>query len=258
MTKIGESKYWDMLWDHYKKAPSIALCRVPELEYASTLDVSSPFLDHCCGDGFFASIAWPNINIDVGCDISVNSIDSARKKKTYKKLEVCDVSKEISYPDKTFNLIFNNSALEHILDLDHALFEVSRVLDKKGVFAFNVLNHRYFQWWPLSEKAKKDYRIWQPFYHAFSLKEWEQRLNKAGMELVSVDGYFDRKSSAILAKLDYYFSGYYIRKKISPFIVKYFLFNRVQQVLWKRKLAELTWKTEPDSGSGYFIKAKKK
>ena len=255
MTKIGESKYWNMLWEQYKQAPSIALCRVPELEYASTIDVTVPTLDHCCGDGVFASMAWRNTKIDAGCDIQIKSIEHARRKKIYKRSDVCDVSKKMPYSDKTFDLVFNNSALEHILDLDSALSEVARVLSKKGVFAFNVLNHRYFQWWPLSEKAKRDYREWQPFYHAFSLEEWKQRLSKVGMEILSVSGYFDRESTAILAKLDYFFSGFYIRRKTNLFIIKYFLLKHYQQILLKKHLAKLTWKTEPDDGSGFFIKA---
>jgi len=258
MKRISESKFWNELWEQYKLAPSIAFCRVPELEYASSLDVTVPTLDHCCGDGIFAYMAWKDIKIDAGCDILVDSIEQARRKNIYRRVDVCDVSKKMPYPDNTFNLVFNNSALEHILDLDSALSEVSRVLSKNGVFAFNVLNHRYFQWWPLSKKSEREYKAWQPFYHALSLEEWEKRLNQAGLEVVSVNGYFDRESSSILAKLDYYFSGYYIRRKTNLFIIKYFLLKNSQFNLWKKHLENLTWRTEPDSGSGYYIKAKKK
>ena len=57
--KVGTSRFWSLLWTRSTLAPSVALCRVPELEYAATLDVTGRVLDHCCGDGMFASLAWP-------------------------------------------------------------------------------------------------------------------------------------------------------------------------------------------------------
>ena len=55
---VGESRFWDLLWKQYSAAPSVVLCRVPEQEYASTLDVKGGVLDHCCRNGRFASLAW--------------------------------------------------------------------------------------------------------------------------------------------------------------------------------------------------------
>ena len=134
MGKVETSRFWSLLWTRYTLAPSVALCRVPELEYAATLDVTGRVLDHCCGDGMFASFAWPDRRVSAGCDVHANSIAAARSLGIYSRLDGCDASKRLPYEDDAFDLVFNNSALEHIKDVDAALFEVSRVLADGGFF----------------------------------------------------------------------------------------------------------------------------
>ena len=104
MKQVKDSIFWEALWEHYKSAPSIAFCRVPELEYASGLDVNLKVLDHCCGDGIFASLAWPNMLLEAGCDIQAHTIQNARQKRIYKRADICDVSAKLPYEDKTFDI----------------------------------------------------------------------------------------------------------------------------------------------------------
>ena len=253
--KIAQSSYWSTLWKHYTAAPSVALCRVPELEYAASLNARGNFLDHCCGDGYFASLAWKQERIFAGCDISEISIALAEKIGIYGRLDICDASISLPYEAETFDVVFNNSALEHIYDLDSALLEISRVLRPGGILALNVLNHRYFEWWPLDDRSKQVYRDWQPFYHALSIEEWKQRLSKAGLELFDHKGYFDREISQRFAKLDYLFSGYYIRGLNFWYVKMYLRLNSLISSILKRQLEGLDWKTDPDAGAGYFIRA---
>jgi SAM-dependent methyltransferase len=252
---VGKSKFWELLWKYYSNAPSIVLCRVPELEYASQLQIRNAFLDHCCGDGIFSSLAWPGKKFAAGCDINQYLIETARSRGIYSRLDVCDASKKLPYESHSFSLIFNNSALEHILDLDAAIKEIVRILASEGIFAFNVLNHRYFEWWPLDDTTKNGYRKWQPFYHALSLEEWSRRLSNAGLKIVSVEGYFDQKTSCELAFLDYYFSGYYIAHMKNIHVLWYRYLPIIPKIYWKHRLSVLNWKIDPDSGSGYFIQA---
>ena len=254
-TVAGKNRFWNPLWGLYASTPSIAFCRIPELEYASSLNVKNAVLDHCCGDGWFASLAWPGQKLHAGCDINPASVDHAARLGIYSRLNVCDVSQQLPYNDCSFDLIFNNSALEHITDLDTTLAEVARVLVPGGTLAFNVLNHRYFEWWPLDEEAKAGYREWQPFYHALNLDEWTQKLALVGLKIASVEGYFDRQAARMLARLDCAFSGVYNANRPSALVSAY---NRLPQIMhryWRWRLSSLTWKTEPDQGAGYFIKA---
>lgn len=254
---LGESRFWDSLWKHYALAPSIAFCRVPELEYASQLKVSPFMLDHCCGDGVFASLAWTGEKIPAGCDINETSVNQARGKNIYARLETCDVSRRTPFAPESFDLIFNNSALEHVPDLDGALVEVRRMLKPGGRFAFNVLNHRYFEWWQVGEAEKQAYREWQPFYHALSLDEWKLKLKNAGMELVSVEGYFDKKSAQKFAYLDYIFSAYYFRGKKNFVVTSTLKFGALAKIYWKINLSQYRWRTDADNGAGYFITAER-
>ncbi|MDX1990931.1 MAG: class I SAM-dependent methyltransferase [bacterium] len=254
---IGESRYWNALWEQYHVAPSIAFCRVPELEYAARLELKGRVLDHCCGDGRFAALAWPGQTMDAGCDIDPGSIEQARQRGIYKRVDVADVSVRLPYDDAAFDLVFDNSAIEHVKAVDSALAEVARVLAPGGTFAFNVLNHRYFEWWPLGESAKQSYRDWQPFYHAFSMDEWSKRLERVGLKVTSVEGYFDREAAQALATLDCEFSGYYIRKRPSRLVWTYQKLPFVVKNYWHNRLANLDWKTGADEGAGYFIKAER-
>ena len=161
----------------------------------------------------FASLAWPDRRVSAGCDVNANSIAAARSLGIYSRLDGCDASKRLPYEDDAFDLVFNNSALEHIKDVDAALFEVSRVLADGGVFFFNVLNHRYFEWWPLDEESKNGYKRWQPFYHALNLEEWTERLARVGLQVTSVQGYFDQEAAQELARLDFTFSGAYLANR---------------------------------------------
>lgn len=256
--KVGDSLFWNLLWKKYPTLPSVVLCRVPELEYASTLNINCKVLDHCCGDGIFASLAWPGRIITAGCDINASGIDSAKKLGMYERLDVCDASKRLPYDDKYFDIVFNNSALEHIPDLESTLSEVSRVLSPKGVFAFNILNHRFYNWWPLKEQTKKDYYKFQPIYHILDINEWIKILNKHGLEVVSFEGYFDKGASQLLASIDYDYSNVGLNGGHSFTVSSNRMFPTILEKYWRSKLSKLTWKTEPEVGGGYFIKAIKK
>ena len=252
---IAHSRFWPDLWARYHASPSATLCRVPELEYASTLPVEGDVLDHCCGDGQFAAFAWPGSALSAGCDFNDQSLAQAKVQGMHGRLDSCDASKRLPYEDGSFDLVFDNSALEHIEELDAALAEVARVLRPEGVFAFNVLNHRYFEWWPLDDAARADYQKWQPFHHALCLDEWSERLANAGLVVTDVAGYFDKPAAQDLARLDYAFTCFYIGKTHSRLVEWYRRLPRLMEGYWRRRLAKHVWRTEPDSGAGYFIKA---
>jgi len=255
---IKNSPFCNLLWKQYSRAPSIALCRIPELEYAAKLDVSCRALDHCCGDGIFAGMAWQDRVLSAGCDVNAASVKHATTRGVYRRTDVCDVSKGLPYENASFDLIFNNSALEHIGDVAHALSEVSRVLTPGGTFAFNVLNHRYFQWWPLDKKSELEYRDWQPFYHALNIDEWDALLSKVGLQIESVEGYFDEEASRELALLDYMFSRKYIARRPTKPLWWNINIPGVSVRYWRKRLGSLKWNVDADTGAGYFIKAVRK
>jgi SAM-dependent methyltransferase len=255
---VSQSRFWNDLWRLYAKAPSIAFCRVPELEFARRLDISQgKTLDHCCGDGKFSQMAWQGASFSVGCDFDAIAIANAKKRNLYGRLDVCDVSERLPYADGEFDTIFNNSAIEHVLKVDNALSEVARVLKVGGTFAFNVLNHRYFEWWQLGDEVKTAYQAWQPFYHAWNSEQWRTHLANVGLRVVSVEGYFDQHASQELALLDSEFSGQALANRPSKLVSDYHRWGRLSRLYWKYRLSNIAWQTEPEGGAGYFIKAVK-
>jgi len=257
-SRIADSRFWKPLWSDYATAPSIALCRVPEIEYASTLRLEGQTLDHCCGDGKFAAITWPGQTFTAGCDLNEWAITRARLLRKHGTVDRCDAGQRLPYEDHYFDLVFDNSALEHIPDLDAALSEISRVTKPGGFFAFNVLNHRYFEWWPTSREDMVAYREWQPFFHALRLDEWAARLSDHRFEIDDVYGYFSEEASRTLAQLDFEFSGYSIKKRPSTLVDQYrSFFGGRHRRAWRQRIEELSWRTQPDQGAGYFIKARR-
>ncbi|MDX6612608.1 MAG: hypothetical protein QOD75_1794 [Blastocatellia bacterium] len=255
---VSESRFWQPLWSTYRRSPSIALCRVPELEYAASLSLEGRTLDHCCGDGLFAKIGWPDAKFSAGCDMNESSIKAAQKLGRHEQLDICDAGKRLPYDDEYFDLVFDNSALEHIPDLQGSLAEISRVLRPGGIFAFSVLNHRYFQWWPLDRESMEGYREWQPFFHALSIEQWTEQLLAVGLHVEDVKGYFDEEASRDLALLDCEFSGHFIKHRPSQLVSKYNSFLGNQKRYWRDKLGRLKWRTAPDEGAGYFITARRR
>src|SRR5450432_2453262 len=139
MKLVGDSRFFEFLLDRYALSPSIALCRVPELELLSEIKLVDPVLDHCCGDGFIAETAFPGRTLAAGLDFDPGRLAAARAKGIYTRLENADASKRTPFSDGSFATIFNNSGIEHILDLSGALAEIRRLLLPGGTVYFNVL-----------------------------------------------------------------------------------------------------------------------
>ena len=254
---LQTSRFWPSLKDRYAASPSIAMCRVPELEFAAALPLTGATLDHCCGDGLFASLAWPEARFSSGCDIDMRALAECRTRGHHGSVDECDAAQRLPYLDATFDLVFNNSALEHIPDLDAALREIARVTRPGGTFAFNVLNHRYFEWWPGDGASRDGYREWQPFFHALALDVWTERLRATGLAVETVRGYFPRESAQELALLDCEFSGAALRQRASKLVDEFRQMPGWRKWLWWRRLGRFPWTAEDDAGAGYFITAKR-
>jgi SAM-dependent methyltransferase len=250
--RVGQSRFFRPLLRHYASTTSILLCRVPELEYASQLTLGAAALDHCCGDAIFAALGWPEEKFAGGCDLSAPSIEQARLLARHRRLDVCDAAQRLPYDDASFELVFNNSALEHIPDLDRTLAEVARVVRPGGRFAFNVLNHRYFAWWPAEAPPAAEYREWQPFLHALDRDEWIARLGAAGFRVRELHGYFGEEAARVLAQLDSEFSGHFAGRIQSALVAEY-QSSWLARRRWRKRIAALSWRTEPDGGAGYFF-----
>ena len=253
---VAQSRFFPDLVARYPRAPSIALCRVPELELLSAVTLQPPVLDHCCGDGWIAGQAFPGRVLDAGVDISRPALAQAAAAGRYRHTEWGDAGRELPFGTASFRTVFNNSGIEHIPDLDRAIAEIARVLAPGGRLHINVLNRRYFERWPLSPESLQAYRTFQPFLHALDEEEWSAVLTRHGFEPPSFADYFAPDVSRILAELDYAYSAHYLGHAWSLRVVR----DRVTpgSVLRRRiveSLGPLSWEALPRSGSGFLITA---
>src|SRR6266851_7009965 len=87
MPKIAESRFWQPLLERYYRSPSIAMCRVPELELFSRISLEYPVLDHCGGDGYVSSLAFDGRKLDACVDFDDARLESARSSGRYESVK---------------------------------------------------------------------------------------------------------------------------------------------------------------------------
>lgn len=256
MTRIRDSAYWEPLLGRYARSPSIALCRVPELELFSTVELSGAVLDHCCGDGYIVAQAFPDRTLDAGVDLNEAALAAARQRGNYLRLERADAGSALPFASASFGTVLNNSGIEHIADLERAVAEVARVLQPGGRFYFNVLNSRYFDWWPNGSAAAVDYRQFQPFHHALDERAWGEVLRNAGFGDVSYRDYFPRPTAQRLAEYDYKFSAFYLRRRMRPDVLATAIAPAgLLRSRWRRTFGALEWDAAPGKGAGFLVSA---
>ncbi len=206
---LGQSRLLRVIANYYAYAPSAVIIRTAEAELLRAMSIESPALDLCCGDGFFASIIRPQ-GFEAGCDINKTALEQAGRRNVYRSLVWADISKEIPFPDAYFSTVVSNSSLEHIRGIDGALKEVARVLKPGGRLYSTFASSYAKDWWPCGQQALKRYMEYQPVYNWFTLEEWNRRMEKAGLKIVSYQYYLSKTTTRLLLFLDYHFSQVYM------------------------------------------------
>jgi SAM-dependent methyltransferase len=124
---------------HYVQ-PATALWRLFEVEVVlEHLRGRGRGLDLGCGDGTLATVLLsrtPDIRW-TGLDVDPRDAARAHRRGLYEHIHVASAS-AIPERDRAFDLVFSNSALEHMDGLDAVLGEVRRVLRPGGRFVFTV------------------------------------------------------------------------------------------------------------------------
>jgi ubiquinone/menaquinone biosynthesis C-methylase UbiE len=177
-----------------------AFLRAIESSYYQDLPLPTPVYDVGCGDGHFASLTFDK-KIDVGLDPWHGPIHEAKKHGAYNSLVEADGAKS-PFPSEFFASGFSNSVLEHIPHIDAVLAETARVLKKGAPFYFCVPNTRYLSELSISRLIGKRYTEWfrkiSRVQHADEPDIWEQRLNRAGFEMIRYWHYFSPSAMRVL------------------------------------------------------------
>ena len=187
-----------------------ALLRAVEVRCYAELPMPRPVLDLGCGDGHFASVAFPQ-RLDVGLDPWWGPLQEARQQQSHAMLNHADGAR-MPYPAAAFATVVSNSVLEHIPQVEPVLAEVARVLRPGGGFYFCVpgLNFRRFLSVGRALDAVGLHGLAEAYRRLFDriarhryyddAAGWQQRLERAGLRLERWWPYF---SAAALAALEW-------------------------------------------------------
>jgi SAM-dependent methyltransferase len=154
-------------------------------------------LDLGSGDGLLTGIVaeaagWTDL---IGLDPDPLECRLASRSGLYRALHVAS-AETIPEEDGSIDVVFSNSVLEHIPNLDRVLREVGRVLRVGGILITTVPGPGFRQalrgpllpWQSRSKYLNElDARI--AHRHYWAPQEWAEHLRSAGMELITADEY---------------------------------------------------------------------
>jgi len=138
-------------------------------------------LDAGCGRGLLLKkIYFKNNKVNLfGLDISPKLCEIAKANNPYADISVGDVE-NMEFPDNHFDCVFMTETLEHLLDYDKAIREVSRVLKKEGQFVLTVPNKDWLRY----EFYNKDRKKFQPVDdHYFTFIEVKNLIASNGFSI---------------------------------------------------------------------------
>ncbi len=241
-----------------------ALWRSFECEKFSEERIIDPVLDAGCGDGFFVHTTFRK-TLEAGVDLSEGELKLAEKSGCYLKTHRADILK-MPFRKNAFKTVISNCVLEHVVDIDSALGEISRVLKPGGRLLITVPSEYFntcsiFQNWLeglglryLSRKYIESLNRVFKHHHIDSALTWERRMKKAGLRLekkeyfVSIPAYHAYELWLITSLPSKIWKVLFGRWTLLPrFWIKWIIPELMNGVLW----------AETKKGAAYFIAARK-
>jgi len=257
----------DFLWRHLQDLPAFrALLRAVEARlYQPWLPLEGPVLDVGCGDGHFASVAFPH-PLAAGIDPAAGPLGEARVRGAYGLLAQAYGSR-LPFPGGAFATVISNSVLEHIPDVEAVLAEIGRVLQTGGRliccmpsehFPALLLFSSLFSRLGLG-RLSQAYRLYfnriSRHHHCDGPGIWQERLARAGLEMIESHYYFSARATHALDLGHYLGLPSLIAKKLfGRWILVPAHWNLALTEHWLRPLYE---EPRPQVGAYLFLIARK-
>lgn len=247
------------------KNPAIVLFRWLELNAIHTeisqmnISLGRPSIDLGCGNGEIASILF-NEKFSIGLDNNeAGDVKNAIESNKYKKV-IIENAENISLNSSSISLVFSNSVIEHIPNINAVLNSVYRILKKNGLFIFTVPTANFsknlffssifnsIKIHSLANKYAKYRNRKLNHYHLYTHLKWSRILKNHGFNILSYRYYISPRN---LQLWDFAAISF---KILSPFMN--------QEIVWKLfekpiKKAIKNDKFETNKGSGLLIIAQK-
>jgi SAM-dependent methyltransferase len=258
----------DFLWPHLRDLPAFrGLLRAVEARfYQDLLPLEEPVLDVGCGDGHFASIAFPR-PVHAGIDPAGAVLREARQRGAYRVL-ARGLGDALPFARGAFATVISNSVLEHIPRVEPVLAEIARVLRPGGRFIFCVPGDRFtdllffpqlFRQLRLEGLA----RAYEGYFNRISRHHhcdgpdvWQERLAVAGLRPITHFPYFSERANHALDLGHYYGAPSLAAKKLlGRWILVPRRWNLALTERWLRPLYE---EPLPEVGAYLFVVAEKR
>lgn len=191
--------------------PATALWRITEAELVlERLSGAGTGLDLGCGDGTLACVLFENAREIrwTGLDTDAVDVRSARALGPYETTLIASAD-AIPLRDSSQDVVFSNSALEHMSGLSDVLSEAGRVLRTDGILLFtvpleslgpNLLGSRTLRTLGLQSAAKRyQEHIYRrtAFENPSSPEEWLGAVETAGFRIEESVRYLRRREVAV-------------------------------------------------------------
>jgi ubiquinone/menaquinone biosynthesis C-methylase UbiE len=194
-------------------------------------------VDLGCGEGIITSVIFPN-NCVIGIDNDPDMAAKAEKSGHFKEVIVASAT-SLPFPDNSVDLLFSNSVLEHISDLNAVLLEIRRILKRHtGRLIFTVPTPLLTEDSLFSlfgrNRFSKIYGTWRDrkfqHYNLLSESRWRNTLEKTGMKIVESRPYLSSGDVQIWDLMLQIFSLFRVNFSLS----KFFYIKLFRQMLINR------------------------
>jgi len=181
---------------YFSHAP-LALARERSLELYLMKSVPNQgmVLDIACGDGFYTSLLFPQNKKNIhGIDLNPKEIKKAMSVDVFRKVSVMDATK-MEYPSGSVDVVFSNSSLEHINEIEKCLESIHRVLadngrvfltlptDKFEMYSAGATLLEFLKLQKVSKWYRKSYNKFWNHFHTYNAKSWTTIFNNTGFEV---------------------------------------------------------------------------
>ena len=124
-------------------------------------------LEAGCGEGYGSSFLSEKAGKIIGLDVDNDVVNYAQNKYAQENCQfACYDGQKIPYPDNSFDIVISFQVIEHIVDDENYISEITRVLKKGGALLMTTPNRAY--------RLKDDQKPWNKFhvreYHGQELK----------------------------------------------------------------------------------------
>ena len=173
-------------------------------------------MDFGCGDGFLSGDLFNRISI--GLEIDPFFLNNQNEYSNYDKVKIGDIN-YLNFETK-FDLIYSNSVLEHISNVEEVLYSIYRVLKNDSYFIFTVPNvkfdkYNYINSTPLlkffGDKYSKFKNTHYSHYNIYEDSEWIKKMETVGFKHVLTHSHI---SYDLAIEIDSYLLKNFINRKI--------------------------------------------